>query len=299
MVPVIGEVRAYFGPVDRTTGTPTQFDAVKDGAFELDTPPNGWVSLGTVSGFKRTSGTKYAPVRTGTQQQVEVQVRNDADATVEFAFFEWGKLQLALASGTSQFNILAGAAISVTAVAADAVQIGAADAATLHPGDWVVVDADWSGQAGFVGAGAAGAYVSPAAELDADFIRRVSMNVAQVLRVSVGQVQLNAALLAGRPTAGMKLQKLVGFADREGASFFQEWSGLFVADAASGGRVCFYYPRLQSAMTTSESVHALTESLGQVSIPARLRALPVLDAVDGESVLCYRMFLPGVAASAS
>jgi hypothetical protein len=37
---------------------------------------------------------------------------------------------------------------------------------------------------------------------------------------------------------------VVAFVDREGGSFFQEWSALFVAEPESGGRVCFYYPRL-------------------------------------------------------
>ena len=37
---------------------------------------------------------------------------------------------------------------------------------------------------------------------------------------------------------------MAAFVDREGGSFFQEWSALFVAEPESGGRVCFYYPRL-------------------------------------------------------
>ena len=51
-------------------------------------------------------------------------------------------------------------------------------------------------------------------------------------------------LLGGAPAAGVGAQKVVAFVDREGGSFFQEWSGLFVAEEDSGGRVCFYYPRL-------------------------------------------------------
>jgi len=46
------------------------------------------------------------------------------------------------------------------------------------------------------------------------------------------------------PAAGASAQVVVAFVDREGGSFFQEWSALFVAEAESGGRVCFYYPRL-------------------------------------------------------
>ena len=51
-------------------------------------------------------------------------------------------------------------------------------------------------------------------------------------------------LLGGAPAAGASAQVVVAFVDREGGSFFQEWSALFVAEEESGGRVCFYYPRL-------------------------------------------------------
>jgi len=43
---------------------------------------------------------------------------------------------------------------------------------------------------------------------------------------------------------GASAQVVAAFVDREGGSFFQEWSALFVAEPESGGRVCFYYPRL-------------------------------------------------------
>src|SRR5258708_38095138 len=51
---------------------------------------------------------------------------------------------------------------------------------------------------------------------------------------------------AGAPAAGASAQVVVAFVDREGGSFFQEWSALFVAEEESGGRVCFYYPRLSA-----------------------------------------------------
>jgi hypothetical protein len=57
-------------------------------------------------------------------------------------------------------------------------------------------------------------------------------------------VILAQPLLAGAPAAGASAQVVAAFVDREGGSFFQEWSALFVAESESGGRVCFYYPRL-------------------------------------------------------
>ena len=39
---------------------------------------------------------------------------------------------------------------------------------------------------------------------------------------------------------------VVGFCDREGSSFFQEWSALFVGEGQQGERVLWHYPRLQA-----------------------------------------------------
>ena len=51
----------------------------------------------------------------------------------------------------------------------------------------------------------------------------------------------------------MGVQRVVAFVDREGSSFFQEWSGLFVIVGETGGRACFYYPRLQVAASGVET----------------------------------------------
>ena len=62
--------------------------------------------------------------------------------------------------------------------------------------------------------------------------------------ITATSVVLAQPLLGGAPATGASAQVVVAFVDREGGSFFQEWSALFVAEAESGGRVCFYYPRL-------------------------------------------------------
>jgi hypothetical protein len=43
----------------------------------------------------------------------------------------------------------------------------------------------------------------------------------------------------------MKLSAVTGFCDREGSSFFQEWSALFVGVGQQGERILWHYPRLQ------------------------------------------------------
>ena len=79
---------------------------------------------------------------------------------------------------------------------------------------------------------------------DANYVRRVTFNVGRVVEVTATSVILAQPLLAGAPAAGASAQVVAAFVDREGGSFFQEWSALFVAEPESGGRVCFYYPRL-------------------------------------------------------
>ena len=62
------------------------------------------------------------------------------------------------------------------------------------------------------------------------------------------------ATFAGRRTAtGAKLQAITGFVDREGGSFYQEWSALFVMQGSQGDRIFFHYPRLQSMAGAEES----------------------------------------------
>jgi hypothetical protein len=92
----------------------------------------------------------------------------------------------------------------------------------------------------------------------------------------------------------MQVSPLVGFVDREGVGFFQEWSGLFVLDGEQGDRVIYHYPRLQAMQGSAETVEALSVApLERVKLAGAFRALPVRDANDGETVLCFRSYLPG------
>jgi hypothetical protein len=127
---------------------------------------------------------------------------------------------------------------------------------------------------------------------DPDYIRRVSFNVARVTASTSTGLQLAQPLIAGVPAATMRVQPFSGFVDREGGSFFQEWSALFVIDGEQGERILFHYPRLQSMGGAAESVTALASPLERVSLSASFRALPVTDTNDGEQVVCFRTFLP-------
>jgi hypothetical protein len=309
VAPVTRRVRAYFAPVNRATGTPTVFDAAQMGAFALDAPPAPWVDLGWCTTFARKSETKVAMLTAGAPAVVQSQVRSQVEATVQLAFASWGKLQLALASGSQQMNLLrtaGGAAVNgsgglaaaavplVAGSTATSLSVGAAEA-QFQVGELVAIDEDYVAQVGFVGSGVSAAYVSSPASVGSDinYVRRITLNVGRVVGIGGGVLQLGGALLAGAPPSGMQVSPLVGFVDREGGRFFQEWSGLFVMDGEQGDRVIYHYPRLQAMQGSAETVEALAGPLERVKLAGAFRALPVKDANDGETVLCFRSYLPG------
>ena len=313
VAPIARRVRAYFAPVNRAAGAPTLFDAAQLGNFSLDTPPAPWVDLGWVSAFARKSGTKVDPLRTGAPASTAAQVRSEIEATVSLEFESWGKLQMALASGSQQTNLLTtatGAAANGSggvaaapvplltgtgpASTATTLNVGATAAATFSVGSLVAVDVDYTGQLGYVGTGVSSAYVQTASAVasDVNFIRRVTLNVGVIIGIADGVLQLADPLPAGVPAAGMQVSRLVGFCDREGASFFQEWSALFVMHGAQGDRVLYHYPRLQAMQGSAEMAHPLAAPLECIRLAAAFRALPVKDANDGETVLCFRSYLP-------
>jgi len=261
MVPVTRQMRAYFAPVNRTTETPTIFDPAGSGLFALDSPPAPWLDLGWIEGFERFYDTPTDVVRSGANALPSAQFRGPIEARVEFGFREWGKLQMALAAGSEHMNVLAtsssaapapsggtpipGVAVLAGSTASELVfGIGAVNGFAV--GNLVAVDLDYEQQVGYVGSGISAAYVSSAALVnhDGNYVRRVTFNVGRVVEVTATSVILAQPLLGGTPPAGASAQVVAAFVDREGGSFFQEWSALFVAEAESGGRVCFYYPRL-------------------------------------------------------
>lgn len=309
--PVTRRVRAYFAPVNRAAGSPTIFDAAQSGGFALDAPPSPWIDLGWCDGLRRTNtdGTKtgVSVLRTGTPAMATSQVRAELESVVEIEFATWGKLQMALACGSQQMNLLAttnaappngsgGAAAAAIPLlpGSTASLLQVSTLAGFTAGDLVVVDADYTGQTGYVGSGVSGGYVRAAADVngDANYIRRVSLNVSRVVEAKDGALHLETPLLAGVPVDGMKVCRVAGFVDREGGSFFQEWSGLFVVQGEQGDRVIFHYPRLQTMHGAVEKRETLVAPLDRIRLTGAFRALPVTDANDGERVLCFRSYLP-------
>ncbi len=305
MAPVARRVRAYFAPVDRAGGQPTVFDPARP--FDLDVPPAPWLDLGAIENLRRTPATRVEPIRAGARGAATGQFRSRLEARVEFDFREWGKLQMALASGSQHMNVLAeteagearpsgGVPVAAIALAAgsSASELVFASPPPFEAGDLVAVDVDFDDQAGYVGSGIAAAYVRDPAEVqhDADYVRRVTFNVGRVAAISGSTLTLEQPLIGGAPAASAAAQKVIAFVDREGGSFFQEWSALFVLPEEAGGRVCFHYPRLQAAAPAQETAIELADPLHAYALHAAWLALPVTDANDGETVVCYRSYFP-------
>jgi hypothetical protein len=308
--PVARIVRAFFAPVNRAAQAPVLFDPSQQGNFSFANPPAPWVSLGFIQNFARKTVSKIAPVTTGIPSAPLEQVRESLGAQVSLQFLAWTKLTMALATGSQHMNVLvpstgvapeatgaqaAPAVILQAGSTATSIALASTDAAKFAAGQIVAVDVDYTGQTGFVGSPISGAYVRQPLT-DVDYIRRITFNVALVSQVASTGLTLAEPLPGGAPAAGLKLQALTGFVDREGGSFFQEWSALFVMEGGQGERIFFHYPRLQPMTGAEESVQPLTAkgqgTLERVALGAQFLAMPVTDPLDGERVVCYRSFLP-------
>ena len=310
--PVARRIRAYFAPVNRAAQTPALFDPSLLSAFNLDAPPAPWLSLGWIQDFTRKALSKSATLLTGVPASPLEQVRETLGAQLSFQFLSWTKLSMALAAGSQHMNLLkpasgaaaaAGGAAAAPAVtvqsgsSASFVALASTDASRFAPGSIAAVDSDNTGQTGFVGSPVSGAYLRQAVS-DIDYIRRITFNVALVSQVTTAGLTLAEPLPGGAPAAGMKLQAVVGFVDREGGSFYQEWSALFVVQGSQGERIFFYYPRLQSLAGAEEMTQPLDArnkaGLRRVLLSAQFQALPIIDPLDGERVVCYRSFVPAL-----
>ncbi len=307
--PVSIAVHAFVAPVNRDPGQPTVFEASQAASFDLANPPAPWIGLGPVEAFRRTAVDESTSVQSGTDAAVVAQFRKKLEAHVSFAFRRWGKLQLAMATGGTHWNVLAtkadgnvrptgGEAMPAIPIlsgsTAMSLQIDPQFAAELSPGDVVAVDLDYLQQFGYIGLGFPGAYVAndDGISRQADFVRRVTFNVGKVASVAGGTVTLENPLTAGDPPASSGLQKVIGFTDREGGAFRQEWSALFFEETVSGGRVCYYYPRLQSLPQAAEKKSPILGDYQAMLLEAHLLALPAADPQDGVSALWFRTYIP-------
>ena len=320
MSPVGDRIRAYFAPVDRVNDQPAIFDPANHGRFPLDVPPPPWIDMGWVEHFQRTSTSILDEVHTGPQGCASVQYRRSVGAAVEVDFCDWGKLQMALSAGTQHMNVLAsdsdssaqpmgGTPTSAIAVlpgsTADEIILGSGAVDPISPGDVVAVDIDYQQQVGYVGTGIAAAYIADPDDIhrDVHYIRRVTFNVGTVKEKTATSLLLSQPMPGGAPNAMSGLQRVVAFVDRDGGNFLQEWSALFIAGRESGGRICYYYPRLRPAGSLPEdagstprkkleTVAEFGETFTRTALHASFTARAILDDIDSEPIVCYRSYFP-------
>jgi hypothetical protein len=312
MILVGSGFRGYFAPyVQGATPAPTIFDPARQGRFDTNAPPAGWYDLGWIDQFRRSPAGRIGQIRSGYRGAVRAQYRGEIGSSVEFEYREWGKLQMALATGTTHFNILKAAAgmpqqplggAPAAAVALDAgstatsLVLTAGGGAQFQVGGIVAVDVDYSGQSGYIGSGIQASFVPAGSVTDADFVRRVTFNVGVIQQINGDTLTLEQPLLGGAPSASAKVQAVTGFASREGSSFIQAWSAVFVVDTADGAQLYYYYPQLSVASEREEATfdveNAGTADIRGHALRAEFNALAFEDPVDGETVVCYRGFFP-------
>lgn len=304
--PIARSMRSWFAPVARNSGTPAVFDPSKHDPLAPGAP---WIDVGQIDSFNEIPATEHEILHSGAKGAATAQVRRRLQTQVEFDFRDWGKLQMALSAGSQHMNVLAsnvnadpcpsgGSPADAVALLANSTAqelvLGAGAVDSFQLGDVVAVDLDYQQQTGYVGSGVAGAYVKDAREVlrDRHYIRRVTFNVGRVAGKTATSLILSQPLIGGIPAAGASVQKVVAFVDREGGSFFQEWSALFVAEDENGARICLYYPRLQPAAPAKQTRTEIAPPLCAWSLHASFVALPTTDINDSELVLRYRSYCP-------
>ena len=293
--PVSTGVRVFVAPVERETNTPTPFEFAQAGTFDPDSPPAPWIDLGRALKFERSSADASTPVQAGAEGTVVANVRKKLQALVSLEFAEWEKSQLAFATGATNWNVLKGAPVRLKPLSTETeLHVEDAASAGFGPGDMVAVDLDYEQQDGYIGLLNPALYISPEQNVrgGTDLCRQVTTNVVRIAEVNGNVLKLERPLVAGIPPAGASAQKVVGFADREAGIYRQEWSALFVEETVCGGRIFYYYPRLQSQPPASERNADLCGGYQRLSLQAHFIALPSVDSNDGASALWYRLYMP-------
>jgi hypothetical protein len=279
--------------------------------------------LGWIKDFAITVESKVGNVRSGYRGAVRSKYRGQVGEKIAFKFRESGRMQTKIATGTDVFNLLHSATgatggpvsgggvtdpttvamVSYTASTASLV-VAAGSGSLFSANDLIVVDKDYNGtDFGLVGENATPIFQGQVT--DTDYIRKTSDFVARVKSVSVDTLTLSSPLIGGGsgdptgnlgPQAGSKVQKLSGFASREGGTYITEWTALFLMDCIDGAQIAVYYPHL--AIDTFRGYGAWTiEDQGTTDqtgyeLDCSQEAMAFDDPIDGQTVIGYRAYFP-------
>ena len=296
----------------------------------------GWTDTGWIKEFKVSPQSKIGQVRSGYRGAVRAQYKGEIGEQFEFKFRESGRLQWKLSTGTTVYNLLysvgsPGTTGPVSSAGSTAVAMGASgyiasgavanytgyatlyvpsgSGAAFPANSYLVCDEDYNGtDSGVVGSN--GAFLFPNATTDVDYIRKTSDFVARVVAVVTGLPAGQDALILDQPFVGggspaatngtppttSKVQRIVGWSAREGGTFIQEWSGLFITDTVDGAQIAFYYPHVSISQFRGLNPWAI-ENIGNTEMTGNeldcmFEALAYDDPEDGETIVGYRAFYP-------
>lgn len=321
--------------VANTVLGPTILDLQNSLPLNTNAPVSGWFDLGWIKDFKLTPQSKIGQVRSGYRGAVRAQYRGMVGEQFEFKFREATRMAFKIAVGNTPFNLLVGTGLQtagpLSASGAAAVPLGASgyqvngagttagsptlfvpsgSGAAFPAGTFVVADIDYN-PATYGVIGEAGVPVFQGAVTDVDYIRKTSDFVARVTQVNLAAVAGQDGLILDQPLAGggsgnptgptsppqtSKVQKIDGWAVREGGTFITEWSGLFVLDTIDAAQIAIYYPHVSISQFRDIASWTLenagtTDETG-FELDCTMEALAFDDPLDGETVVGYKCFIP-------
>jgi hypothetical protein len=141
---------------------------------------------------------------------------------------------------------------------------------------------------------------------DIDYIRKTSDFVARCISVNANALTLDQPFVGGgsgltqpypvSPPAGSNVQRISGWAAREGGTFITEWSGLFILDTIDSAQIAVYYPHVSIAQFRDVNAWAI-ENVGTTDetgydLDCVMNALAFDDPIDGETVVGYKAYYP-------
>lgn len=321
---------------NNTSIGPTLLDLQYQGPINSNSLSSGWFDLGWIKNFKLTPASKIGQVRSGYRGAIRAQYRGQVGEEFEFQFQESTRMAFKIATGTIPFNLLknpgastvgplSGSGAQAVPLAASGYQANGAGTTVGSPtlfvpsgsgalfsvGDILVCDQDYNPATyGLVGDVAAPVFQGQVT--DVDYIRKTSDYVARVLSIAAGAVSgmdglvLSAPIVGGgsgltlpapvAPTATAKIQKIGGWACREGGTFITEWTAMFTMDTIDGAQILIYYPHVSISQfkdiaTWTIENEGTTDQTGY-GLDTMMEALAFDDPIDGETIVGYKAFYP-------
>lgn len=316
--------------VASTTTGPTILDLQKNGPFDDENLPSGWFDLGWIRDFRIAPQTKIGQVRSGYRGAVRSQFKGQVGEQFEFRFREISRMAYKLATGTNPFNLLDNSEASTVGPLSGsgaqsvptasptyedqnsnglpAVHVPTGSGSLFAVGDNIVVDEDYDQSSSGV-VGSAGQPIFDGAVTDITYLRKVSDFVGRIVSIDTAggtdMLELSQKIVGGgsgdptgvtTPPDGSNVQKIKGWAAREGGTMITEWSALFLLDAIDGAQVACYYPHVSISQFRDMPAWAI-ENVGATDLSGYeldcvMESLAFDDPIDGETVVGYKAFYP-------